>query len=146
MAASMPPDVDRTLRRVPALAFLVAFHDDQAPLEVLGQSQGFEEIILLSIWKLGDNAYGIAIIENVERDTGIKWMSGSIYGALNRLKKNRYISTERIEQSPEQTGRPRIYYRLTKSGMDRLIAVQKVTGSIWDGVPDLQSVRQAGDT
>lgn len=100
-----------------------------------------EEIILLTIWKLEDNAYGIAIIEKIEQDTGINWMSGSIYGALNRLKKNRYISTERIEQSPELTGRPRIYYRLTKSGLDRLIMVQKVTNSIWKGVPVLQRVK-----
>jgi len=100
-----------------------------------------EEILLLSVWKLKDNAYGISIIEQVEKDTGVTWLSGSIYGALNRLKKNTYISTTRVEQSPEQTGRPRIYYKLTPLGMDKLIAVQKVNKSIWLNVPDLEKAR-----
>ena len=96
-----------------------------------------EEILLLAIWKLGDEAYGISIIEQVEKDTGVKWMSGSVYGALNRLSKNRYISTTKVEQSPEQTGRPRIYYRLTNSGMEKLAETQKVTKSLWHEIPDL---------
>ncbi|MFC1726491.1 PadR family transcriptional regulator [candidate division KSB1 bacterium] len=65
-------------------------------------------------------------------------MSGSVYGALNRLSKNRYISTSKVEQSPEQTGRPRIYYRLTESGKEKLADTQKVTRSLWLGIPDLE--------
>lgn len=107
----------------------------------MGLLSRIEELLLLAIWKLKDDAYGIAIIEQVEKDTGITWMSGSIYGALTRLKKNAYISTTRVEQSPEQTGRPRIYYRLTSSGLDKLIAVQKVNRLMWDGIPDLEKSR-----
>ena len=97
-----------------------------------------EEILLLAIWKLKEHAYGVKIIEQVEKDTGITWMSGSIYGAINRLKKSGYISTTKMEQSPEQTGRPRIYYKLTAPGLDKLIAVQKVNKTMWLGVPDLE--------
>lgn len=104
----------------------------------MGFLSRIEEFLLLAVWKLGDDAFGVAIIDQVETDTGITWMSGSIYGALTRLKKNGYISTTRVQQSPEQTGRPRIYYRLTPSGMDKLIAVQKVNRSIWNGVPNLE--------
>ncbi|MCP4726519.1 MAG: PadR family transcriptional regulator [bacterium] len=100
-----------------------------------------EEILLLAIWKLGDNAYGITVIEQVEKDTDTTWLSGSIYGALNRLKKNGYIITSKTEQSPEQRGRPRIYYTLTQSGMDKLISAQKVTKDVWQGVPDLEKAR-----
>ena len=107
----------------------------------MGFLSKIEEILLLAIWKLKDNAYGISIIEQVEKDTGTTWMSGAVYGALNRLKKNNYINTSRIEQSPEQTGRPRIYYTLTKSGTDKLVAAQKVTKSIWKDVPDLEKAK-----
>lgn len=100
-----------------------------------------EEFLLLGIWKLKDDAFGVAIIEQVEKDTGITWMSGSIYGALTRLKKNGYVETTRVQQSPEQTGRPRIYYKLTKLGMEKLIAVQKVNQSMWEGVPNLEKCR-----
>ncbi len=100
-----------------------------------------EEILLLAIWKLKDGAFGVSIIEQVEKDTGTSWMSGSIYGALNRLKKHSYISTARTEQSPEQKGRPRIYYNLTSSGMDKLVSAQEVSKDMWMGVPDLKKVK-----
>ena len=107
----------------------------------MGFLSRLEEILLLAIWKLEDEAFGISIIEQVEKDTSQSWMSGSIYGALNRLKRNGYIETTRIEQSPENTGRPRIYYTLTQSGKDKLIAIQKVNRSLWQGVPDLEKSR-----
>ena len=47
-----------------------------------------EEVILLAIWKLNDNAYGTTVIEQVEKDTGSLLVSGSVYSALARLKKN----------------------------------------------------------
>ncbi len=100
-----------------------------------------EEILLLAIWKLGDNAYGITVIEQVEKDTGTTWLSGSIYGALTRLKKNGYVKTSKSEKPAEQRGRPRIYYTLTKSGMDKLVLAQQVTKDVWQDVPDLKKAR-----
>ena len=97
-----------------------------------------EEILLLAIWKLKDNAYGISVIEQVEKDTGTQWLPGSIYGALNRLKKHGYIATSGVAQSPDQKGRPRIYYNLTASGREKLITAQQVSREMWNGVPDLK--------
>ena len=97
-----------------------------------------EEILLLAIWKLGDNAYGISVREQVERDTGVKWISGAIYAPLNRLKKNGYVRTMRAKGSAERGGRPRIYYQLTRLGMRKLAGIQEVNRSIWTGVPDLK--------
>ena len=97
-----------------------------------------EEMLLLAIWKLGDDAYGAAIFHQVEQDTGSAWLSGSVYGALTRLKKNGYVRTTGTEKSPGQTGRPRIYYTLTEIGMNKLIAIQKVNHSLWNGVPNLE--------
>ena len=96
-----------------------------------------EEIVLIATWKLKDEAFGVSIIEQVEKDTGSSWLTGAIYGVLNRLRKKGYIETTKVEQSPEQMGHPRIYYRVSRSGMDKLIAAQKINQSVWDGVPDL---------
>lgn len=96
-----------------------------------------EEILLLAIWKLKDNAYGVSICEQVENDTGTKWMSGAIYAPLNRLKKNGYVKTIQAQQSAEKGGRPRIYYQLTKLGIQKLVSIQEVNKSVWMGVPDL---------
>ena len=100
-----------------------------------------EEIILLAIWKLQDNASGLSICEKVEKDTDVTWLSGSVYGGLNRLKKNGYINTAKISHSGEQVGRPRIFYKLTPAGKNKLAAAQKVTQRIWSGVPNLQKIK-----
>jgi len=99
-----------------------------------------EEILLLAIWKLEDQAYGVEIIEQVEKDTGISWLSGSIYGALTRLKKNGYVTSVKTGYSSGQAGRPRIYYQLTSSGLKELIRIQQINQGIWKGVPDLKKV------
>lgn len=97
-----------------------------------------EEILLLIIWKLGENAYGAAIFDQVEKETELRWLSGSIYGALTRLKKNDYVSTRQVKCKTAGAGRPRIYYKLTPLGLERLSVVQRVNQSIWDNVPNLQ--------
>jgi PadR family transcriptional regulator PadR len=97
-----------------------------------------EEILLLAIWKLKDEAYGIAIRRQVEKDTGISWLSEAIYAPLSRLKDKRYVESIKTEKSAEKGGRPRIYYRLTLSGLDRLISVQEINRALWYEVPDLK--------
>ena len=98
-----------------------------------------EEILLLAIWKLKDNAYGISIREQVEKDTGMEWMSGAIYAPLSRLKKNGYVEAFQDRGSAEQGGRPRIYYKLSSLGMKKLVSIQEVNRSVWLGVPDLKT-------
>lgn len=100
-----------------------------------------EEILLLAIWKLADNAYGISIRKQVEQDTGTEWLSGAIYAPLNRLKKNGYVETIQAQGSTDLGGRPRIYYRLTSLGERKLANIQEVNRSIWMGVPDLKNTR-----
>ena len=97
-----------------------------------------EEILLLAVWKLGDDAYGIAIRRQVERDTGLSWLSEAIYAPLSRLKDKAYITSRKADRSTEKGGRPRIYYRLTPSGIERLISAQEINRTLWKGVPDLK--------
>lgn len=96
-----------------------------------------EEIILLAIWKLGDNAYGITIRKQVTQDTGVKWVSGAIYGALGRLLKNGYVQSEKGEATAERGGRYKIYYSLSKEGTEKLSAMQKVNNSLWNNVSEI---------
>jgi PadR family transcriptional regulator PadR len=97
-----------------------------------------EEILLLAIWKLKDNAFGISIREQVERDTGTKWLSGAIYAPLNRLKKNGYVKTKKAKGSTDLGGRPRIYYVLTPLGEKKLRSIQELNKVMWAEVPDMK--------
>ena len=97
-----------------------------------------EEILLLTIWKLGDSAYGISIREQVEKDTGVTWLSGAIYAPLNRLRKNGFVAAHQADGSAELGGRPRVYYSLTRLGQEKLVAIQEMSQSMWSDVPDLK--------
>lgn len=97
-----------------------------------------EEILLLAVWKLNDDAYGIAIRRQVESDTGISWLSEAIYAPLSRLREKGYVDAAKAEGSTEKGGRPRIHYRLTPSGIQRLIHVQEINRALWYGIPDLK--------
>lgn len=94
--------------------------------------------MLLAIWKLKDQAYGIAIREQVEKDTGVKWLSGAIYVPLSRLKTSAYVKTRKADKSAELGGRPRIYYSLTPLGMKKLVSLQTMNKTLWADVPDLR--------
>jgi DNA-binding PadR family transcriptional regulator len=97
-----------------------------------------EEIILLAIWKLKENAYGISIRQQIKKDTGTSWLSEAIYAPLNRLKKNGYVTTRKGNDIKEKGGRPRIYYKLTSTGMKRLADIQEVNKTLWNGIPELK--------
>jgi len=97
-----------------------------------------EEIILLSIWKLNNEAYGMRIREEVIKATGVNWLLGAIYGPLGRLLKNGYVVTIKGEPTPERGGRAKVYYELTKEGKEALIKLQEVNSIIWQDVPKIQ--------
>lgn len=97
-----------------------------------------EEIILLSIWKLGDEAYGLTIFREVVKATGKDWLVGAIYAPLSRLHKNGYIRIRPGESTAERGGRRRVYYQLTPCGRDALAEIQEMNARIWRGIPELK--------
>ena len=97
-----------------------------------------EEIILLSIWRLEENAYGMTIRDEVIKITGKNWLLGAIYGPLGRLHKNKYVYTLKGDPSPERGGRSKMYYRLTKDGIKSLKEIQSVNSILWDGIKELK--------
>lgn len=94
-----------------------------------------EEIILLSIWKLQKNAYGIEILKHVSDSTGKKWSIGAIYAPLTRLLNKGYVKTYEGSPTPERGGRSKIFYELTSDGIAALEEVKKVHEAIWCDVP-----------
>jgi PadR family transcriptional regulator PadR len=92
-------------------------------MKLLGR---IEEIILLAIWKLGEDAYGMAIREEIIKATGENWLLGSIYGPLSRLHKKGYVRTIKGEPTPERGGRAKSYYEVTREGKEALFKIQEV--------------------
>ena len=96
-----------------------------------------EELVLLSIWKLQDNAYGVTIRNYIIRETGREWTVGAVYVPLSRLTKWGYVQTTIGEPTAERGGKRKKYYRLTKEGIKVLAYTKKVNEAMWAGVADL---------
>jgi len=97
-----------------------------------------EEIILAAVWMLKENAYGIAINQFINGRTGLNWKFGSIYTPLGRLVKNGYIRTHEGTPTPERGGRRKIYYELTKDGLEALQEIQRIHNAVWNYMPALE--------
>ena len=97
----------------------------------------FEEQILLSVWKLGENAYGISIFNYIKEMTGKKLAIGGIYFPLERLVKKRYLDAIKGEPTPIRGGQSKRYYRLTKRGIEALLKAKETQDAFWKNLPEI---------
>ena len=97
-----------------------------------------EELILLAVWKLRDNAYGVTIREMIKQATGVNWIFGAIYSPLGRLVDMGLVESYNSSPIPERGGRSKIMYRLTREGKEALLEIQEVNSAMWSDVPPLK--------
>ncbi|MFC2168264.1 PadR family transcriptional regulator [Acidobacteriota bacterium] len=96
-----------------------------------------EEAILIAIWNLQDNAYGISVNKWVSQITGKNYTMGALYFALDRLFRSGYVNKIAKNAAQEKGGRSRTYYRLTPKGKLALKEVRDYQISLWSGIPEL---------
>ncbi len=94
-----------------------------------------EEILLLSIWQLKDEGYGVRIRQHVSRVINKEFTYGNLYSALNQLTLKNYVEKKPGETVPERRGRRRIYYTLTAEGLDALNEAQEMNKTLWADIP-----------
>jgi PadR family transcriptional regulator PadR len=95
-----------------------------------------EELILLSIWKLKDNAYGVTIRGNFKKITGKTLNFGSLYNTLYLLVRRGLVESKESKPLSRQGGRRKILYSMTREGEKALSNAQRVHKLAWDDVPD----------
>ncbi|MGD8535034.1 MAG: helix-turn-helix transcriptional regulator [Candidatus Aminicenantes bacterium] len=95
-----------------------------------------EELVLLSIWRLKDNAYGVTIRENFKQITGKTLNYGSLYNTLYLLVRRGLVESRESEPLSKQGGRRKVLYSLTREGEKALSNAQRVHKLAWGDVPD----------
>ena len=95
-----------------------------------------EEIVLLSSWKLKENADGVAIRELISEITGKHWPIGSIYSPLEKLVARGYVRAFYGEITAKRGGRAKRYYEILPSGMAALSEMKSLTEAFWEGIPE----------
>lgn len=97
-----------------------------------------DELILVAIWKLGKDAYGMAIREEIIRATGVNWLLGAIYGPLARLHRQGLVTSVKGEPTSERGGRAKVYYELTPAGKTALKRIREVSAEMWKGAREIE--------
>lgn len=91
----------------------------------------FEEMVLLCVCSLGDEATGARIQAALEAEAGRRASLGSIYAALDRLARKGAVESWLGEPRPERGGRARRHYRVTREGRAALGALRHVRERLW---------------
>ncbi len=90
----------------------------------------FEQLVMLAILRTGGDAYGMQVLEEIQRTTGRSVSIGAVYGTLERLVEKRYLSSLRGESG----GRAKRWFRLEPAGVEALDRAREMLASMWDGV------------
>ena len=101
----------------------------------------FELMVMLALIRLGDEAYGVPICEEIESHSGHDVALGSVYAALERLQDRGLVSSRVGEPTAERGGRAKRYFKVTGKGMTVVRETQRTLTSLWQGLPRLQGKR-----
>ena len=90
-----------------------------------------EEMVLLTIMRLGDDAYGVTIRRQIRKDTGKDYTYGTLYGLLRQMDQKGYIRKSKGEPLPKKGGRGKSYFKLTPAGVRALKDAAELHRRIW---------------
>ena len=101
----------------------------------------FELMILLSILRVGDDAYGVQIAREIEATGGRRVLLGAVYAALGRLERNGLVASTIGTPTAERGGRAKRFFRVTGRGVRAVKSTQQALVALWRGVPQLKERR-----
>jgi PadR family transcriptional regulator, regulatory protein PadR len=94
----------------------------------------FEQLALLAVMRLGDEAYGARIQEELDATADRSAAISSIYITLTRLEEKGLVSSAMGEPTDERGGRPRRYFRVEPAGLEALREARERLLSMWSGL------------
>ena len=100
-------------------------------VSILGE---FEQVVLLAILRLGDDAYAVTIRDEILQCTGRDVSRGSIYITLDRLETKGYLTSRLADSTPERGGRAKRYYELRPRAIEALKEGRRALVALWRGL------------
>lgn len=97
----------------------------------------FEEIVLLTVAILHEEAYGVAIIEEMEKRLGRKVSIGALQTVLRRLEDKKLLESAFGEATNIRGGKRKRYFTLTKAGQRALSETKDQRLALWNAIPKI---------
>ncbi len=95
-----------------------------------------EQMILWSVLRLDDGAYGLAVRDQLEARAGRAVARGAVYTTLDRLVKKGYLDSRLADADANRAGRPRRYFTVTNPGREALKEARDAFVSLWTGLEE----------
>lgn len=96
----------------------------------------FEEVVLLAVAIRSGDAYGAAVVNEIEQQMGRSVNLGAVHSALNRLQEKGLVSSEMGGMTPERGGRRKRLYLVTVYGRRALEEVRQLRNQMWQAIPN----------
>ncbi|WP_420316088.1 PadR family transcriptional regulator [Ekhidna sp.] len=94
-----------------------------------------EEIVLLVVANLFDNAYGILIKQEIEEKCNRTITISTVHNVLQRLSEKDYLESRYSDPTPERGGKRKLLFRVTKAGQAALKTSRSMREDLWSGIP-----------
>ena len=97
----------------------------------------FEELCLLAVGILGEDAYGITVKREVEDRSGRNVTISTIHSTLIRLEKKRLLASRMGGASESRGGRAKRLFALTATGKQAILEVRDLRNQMWQDLPNI---------
>ena len=95
----------------------------------------FEEIVILTVGILNNEAYSVAIKDEIESRLSRTVSMGALHTALRRLEDKGYLKSYAGEITEDRAGRPRRYFEITAMGKKAMQYVKATRDELWKAIP-----------
>lgn len=94
----------------------------------------FEQLVLLAILRVGDHAYGVPLIEEIEKRTGRSVSHAAVYIALRRLEAKGLVISKLADPTAERGGRAKRFFKVLPPALPQLRESRDALLSMWEGL------------
>lgn len=95
----------------------------------------FEEVVMLTVGILYDEAYGVSIKKEIEGRLSRNVSVGALQTALKRLEDKGYLKSRDGESTEDRAGRPKKYFQITALGKRALEYTRNTREELWSAIP-----------
>ena len=93
-----------------------------------------EELLLMAVCHLQDEAYGVKILRYLSGKTEKEWSIGSVYVPLDRLARAGYVESYQGEPTQKRGGKSKRFFRITPAGEKRLREMKRLHDAMWSDI------------
>jgi DNA-binding PadR family transcriptional regulator len=95
----------------------------------------FEQQVLLAVWRLGEDAYGSTVRDELEARTRRQVAQGAVYVTLVRLEKKGLLRSHMADPTPVRGGKAKRFFSITPQGMAGVRDAREMMDRLWAGLP-----------